>query len=126
MFSQPMHRTGSRATQGAEGLGFDQVQFFEHVVGANPATYPDIGGNTSKTPFHEPFVVMGYVAAVTQRAELVAGSLVLPQRQAVLVAKQAAEVDVLSGGRLRLVKKSPSPSPASSTPPPPARMVRGA
>ena len=53
-------------------------------------------------PIHEPLVLFGFVAAVTHRLELVTEVLALPQRQTVLVAKQAAEVDVLSGGRLRL------------------------
>ena len=88
--------------QGVEDLGFDQIQLFEHVVGANPATYPNLRMYTSQTPFHEPFVLMGYMAAVTKRVELVTGILILPQRQTTLVAKQAAEVDVLSNGRLRL------------------------
>ena len=56
----------------------------------------------SATAFHEPFVLFGYLAGLTERIELVTGVLVLPQRQTALVAKQAAEVDVLSGGRLRL------------------------
>ncbi len=88
--------------QGAEGLGYDQAQLFEHVLGGNPATYPDLRGYTHQTPFHEPFVLMGYLASITERIELATGIVILPQRQTVLVAKQAAEVDVLSGGRLRL------------------------
>lgn len=89
--------------QGVEDLGFDQVQLFEHVLGANPATYPAVVGRyTHESLFHEPFVLLGYLAAITRRVELVTGILILPQRQTVLVAKQAAEVDVLSGGRLRL------------------------
>jgi alkanesulfonate monooxygenase SsuD/methylene tetrahydromethanopterin reductase-like flavin-dependent oxidoreductase (luciferase family) len=52
--------------------------------------------------FHEPFVLFGFLAALTARIELVTGVLILPQRQDALVAKQAAEVDLLSGGRLRL------------------------
>jgi probable F420-dependent oxidoreductase len=88
--------------QGVEGLGYDQIQLFEHVIGGNPASYPDLGAYTSQTPFHEPFVLLGYLAAVTRRVELVTGILILPQRQTVLVAKQAAEADVLTNGRLRL------------------------
>ncbi|HEY0738701.1 MAG TPA: LLM class F420-dependent oxidoreductase, partial [Herpetosiphonaceae bacterium] len=60
------------------------------------------GPYTSDTLFHEPFVLFGYFAACTQQIELVTGVIILPQRQTALVAKQAAEVDVLSGGRLRL------------------------
>src|SRR5690606_34184587 len=60
------------------------------------------GPYTFKDPFQEPFVLFGYLAGLTQRLELVTGILILPQRETALVAKQAAQVDVLSGGRLRL------------------------
>jgi probable F420-dependent oxidoreductase len=73
------------------------------VLGAAVDTRPDwTGPYTSESPFHEVFVLFGYLAAVTRSVELVTGVLILPQRQTALVAKQAAEVDVLSGGRLRL------------------------
>ena len=88
--------------QGAEAMGFEYILFSDHIVGGNPKTYPDIRGNNSTTPYHEPFVTMGYLAALTQRIRLVTGVLVLPQRQTALVAKQAAQVDVLTGGRLIL------------------------
>ncbi|HLY22053.1 MAG TPA: LLM class F420-dependent oxidoreductase [bacterium] len=89
--------------QTAESLGYDHILIYDHVVGANTASRPKWSGPyTSKNTFHEPFVVFGYMAACTQRIELATGVIILPQRQAVLVAKQAAEVDVLSGGRLRL------------------------
>ena len=88
--------------RGTEELGYAQVQFFEHVVGGNRATYPDLRGYDSTTAFHEPFVLLGYLAAFTKQLELVTGILILPQRQTVLVAKQAATVDVLTGGRLKL------------------------
>jgi probable F420-dependent oxidoreductase len=85
-----------------EGLGFDHLITFDHVVGADPAAHgPLPGPYTHEHPFHEPFVLFGFLANAC-RLELVTGILVLPQRQTVLVAKQAAEVDVLSGGRLRL------------------------
>lgn len=89
--------------QAVEEMGYSHLVVFDHVVGADPAHYQ--GWNrpyTYKTMFHEPFVLFGYLAAVTRRLELATGILILPQRQTVLVAKQAAEVDVLSGGRLRL------------------------
>src|SRR5207247_2054772 len=57
---------------------------------------------THRHGFHEPFVLFGFLAAATRRVELVTGIIILPQRQTALVAKQAAAVDVLSGGRLRL------------------------
>ena len=89
--------------QAVESLGYDHIIPYDHVVGANPASRP--GWNapyTHKDMFHEPFVLFGYLAAVTKKIGLVSGVVILPQRQTVLVAKQAAAVDVLSGGRLRL------------------------
>ena len=89
--------------QTVEGLGYSHILAYDHVLGANTASRPDWRGPyTSETMFHEPFVLFGYLAALTQRVELVTGVLILPQRQTALVAKQAAEIDVLSGGRLRL------------------------
>src|ERR1700732_3181325 len=74
--------------QTAEGLGYDYLLVYDHVLGAHPN--------------REPMVLFGFLAAITTRLELVTGILILPQRQTALVAKQTAEVDVLSGGRLRL------------------------
>ena len=89
--------------QAAEDLGYDHLVVYDHVLGADTTNRPDwTGPYTSKSLFHEPFVLFGYLAAITQRLELVTGILILGQRQTALVAKQAAEVDVLSGGRLRL------------------------
>ncbi len=89
--------------QAVEEMGYDFIVAFEHVVGADPAQHEGYRGPyTHKSLFHEPFVLFGYLAAVTKRLELVTSIVILPQRQTVLVAKQAAEVDVLSGGRLRL------------------------
>lgn len=86
-----------------EEMGFDHLVIYDHVVGASVENRPDWRGPyTSETQFHEPFVLFGYLAALTTRLELVTGVIILPQRQTVLVAKQAAEVDVLSGGRMRL------------------------
>jgi len=88
--------------QAAEQLGYTHLLVYDHVVGADITHRPDWRGPyTHHTLFHEPFVLFGYLAALT-RLELVTGILILPQRQTVLVAKQAAEVDVLSQGRLRL------------------------
>ena len=76
---------------------------YDHVVGADPAVHTGWAGPYDvHTTFHEPLVMFGYLAAVTTTLELVTGVIILPQRQAVLVAKQAAEVDLLSEGRLRL------------------------
>jgi probable F420-dependent oxidoreductase len=86
-----------------EEMGFDHLVIYDHVVGASVQNRPDWRGPyTSESMFHEPFVLFGYLAALTTRLELVTGVIILPQRQTVLVAKQAAEVDVLSGGRMRL------------------------
>ncbi|MCS7051438.1 MAG: TIGR03619 family F420-dependent LLM class oxidoreductase, partial [Thermomicrobium sp.] len=89
--------------QVAEELGYTHLLTYEHVVGVDLAQYPGWKGPYhAGHQFHEPLVLFGYLAGATQRLELVTGVLILPQRQTVLVAKQAAEVDVLSGGRLRL------------------------
>jgi probable F420-dependent oxidoreductase len=89
--------------QAVEAMGYTHILAFDSVVGANP-NRP--GGWTSQYThehaFHEPFVLFGFCAGVTRRVELVTGIVILPQRQTTLVAKQAAQVDVLSGGRLRL------------------------
>jgi probable F420-dependent oxidoreductase len=89
--------------QAAEDLGLDHILAYDHVLGADTSGRPDWGGRYSAADsFHEPFVMFGYMAAFTSKIEFVTGILILPQRQTALVAKQAAEVDVLSGGRLRL------------------------
>ncbi|MFG1820223.1 LLM class F420-dependent oxidoreductase [Kribbella sp. NPDC049174] len=85
-----------------EEAGYTHVHAYDHVLGADPTNRPGWTGYTDKSLFHEVFVLFGYLAAFTSSVELVTGVLVLPQRQTALVAKQAAEVDVLSGGRLRL------------------------
>ena len=87
--------------QAAEGLGYEHVIVFDHVLGGIPRITRGGGRIRSDDMFHEPFVLYGYLAAVTQRIELVTAVIILGQRQTALVAKQAAE-DVLSGGRLRL------------------------
>jgi len=90
--------------QTAEALGYAHVIVYDHVLGAVHADREPAltGPYTEHDPFHEPFVLFGYLAAATTRLELATGVLILPQRQTALVAKQAAEVAVLSGGRLRL------------------------
>jgi probable F420-dependent oxidoreductase len=90
--------------QAAEELGYGHISIFDHVLGATPEGRPPDwrGAYTHVSNFHEPLVVFGYMAAVTQSIEFCTSILILPQRQTGLVAKQAAEVDVLSGGRLRL------------------------
>jgi probable F420-dependent oxidoreductase len=87
-----------------DGLGYDSLLFYDHVVGAEHADRepPLWGPYTQDDPFHDPLVAFGYLAGVTQRIELATGVLILPQRQTVLLAQQAADADLLSGGRVRL------------------------
>ena len=86
-----------------EELGFSHILVYDHVVGADPGVHKGWNGPYDvHTTFHEPFVMYGYLAAVTRSLELVTGVIILPQRQTTLVAKQAAEVDLLSRGRFRL------------------------
>ncbi len=88
--------------QGVEGLGFRHLIAYDHVVGADPAVHQGWDGPYDiDTQFHEPFVLFGYLAACTS-LELVTGITILPQRPTALVAKQAAEVDLLTGGNFRL------------------------
>lgn len=93
-----------RFVERAESLGYTHLRVYDHVLGAaHEGRAPALTGPyTQDTPFHEPFVLMGYLAACTTSIELATGVIILPQRQTALVAKQAAEVDLLSGGRLRL------------------------
>ena len=88
--------------QRVQELGFSHILTYDHVVGADPAVHQGWDGPYDvDTTFHEPFVLFGYLAAVTS-LELVTGIIILPQRQTALVAKQAAEVDLLTGGNFRL------------------------
>jgi probable F420-dependent oxidoreductase len=89
-------------TQAVESAGFDHIAIYDHVLGASPDRLGWSGPYTIEDPFHEVMVLFGYMAALTTRIELATEILVLPQRQTALVAKQAAEIDLLSGGRLRL------------------------
>ena len=90
--------------QAAEDMGYAYIFIADHVLGADPAhhDFPALRTYNHKSVVHEIMTLMGYLSAVTERVGLATGILILPQRQTVLVAKQAAEVDVLSGGRLRL------------------------
>jgi probable F420-dependent oxidoreductase len=91
--------------QAAEDMGYAHLAAYEHTLGANVDRPDRAGGRwpyTHRSLFHEPFVLFGYLAAVTRRVGLLTSIVILPQRPTALVAKQAAEVDVLSGGRLRL------------------------
>ncbi len=87
----------------AERLGYHHLAAPDHVLGVNLASRPDWSPdrNTSADFFHDPFVLFGFAAACTERIEFSTQVLILPQRQTALVAKQAASLDVLSGGRFR-------------------------
>jgi len=88
----------------AEGLGYDYLLAYDHVVGAEHADREPAlwGPYTEADPFHDPFVLFAYLAGMTEKLEFATGVIILPQRQTVLVAKQAADLDLLSGERLRL------------------------
>lgn len=88
--------------QTAEGLGYDHLATFEHVLAAPPVNESGHPQHRADTPYHEAFVLFGFLAACTSRIGLSTAIVVLPQRQAALAAKQVAEVDILSGGRMRL------------------------
>jgi probable F420-dependent oxidoreductase len=89
--------------QTVEGLGYSHIIAYDHVLGINLAAYPNWSGPyTSADLFHDPFTLFSYMAGLTERIEFSPQILILPQRQTVLVAKQAASLDVLSNGRLRL------------------------
>ena len=90
--------------QAAEQLGYTHIRILDHVLGADPQYHPEVPRfpYTHQSYIHEPFTLMAFLSGITTTIKLVTGILILPQRQTALVAKQAAEVDVLSGGRLRL------------------------
>lgn len=89
--------------QTAEGLGFSHVLAYEHVVGVNPDSMANWDGPYDfKSSFQSPFLLFSFMAAVTDSLGFTTGILILPQRQTVLAAKQAATLDVLCNGRLRL------------------------
>jgi probable F420-dependent oxidoreductase len=94
-----VHRIG----MAAEELGYQHLLTYDHVLGATHDRTPKLTGPyTEKDPFHDPFVMFAYLAGITKRLELITGILILPQRQTVLVARQAADLDLLSGERFRL------------------------
>jgi probable F420-dependent oxidoreductase len=87
--------------QAAEELGYDHIEVPDHVFGATARDGWSPRYN-EQDPFHETFVTLGFLAGVTTTIGLASGVLILPQRQTGVVAKQATQVDILSGGRLRL------------------------
>jgi probable F420-dependent oxidoreductase len=90
--------------QTVEAMGYANLFVADHVLGADTRFHhhPSLASYSYKSVVHEPLTLLGYMAAITSRITLATGILILPQRQTALVAKQAAEIDVLSGGRLRL------------------------
>lgn len=91
--------------QASENMGFEGLVVYDHVLGANTDFYKNSGVDffyDIDDNFHEIMVLLGYAAAITERIKLITGIVILPQRQTTLIAKQAAEVDVLSNGRLVL------------------------
>jgi probable F420-dependent oxidoreductase len=90
---------------GVEAAGYDHIVAYDHVFGhrpIDPRAWAELGPYTEEHQFHEVFMLFSHLAAITSRIEFATEVLVLPQRQTVLVAKQAAELDLLSGGRFRL------------------------
>ncbi|MBM4440240.1 MAG: LLM class F420-dependent oxidoreductase [Candidatus Rokubacteria bacterium] len=87
-----------------EAMGYDHLFVADHVLGADPKvhSHPSMALYSTDVPVHEALTLMSYMAAITTRIGLATGIIILPQRQTALVAKQAAQIDVLSGGRLRL------------------------
>jgi probable F420-dependent oxidoreductase len=90
-------------TRATEELGYTHILVYDHVLGASTKNRPDWSGPyTSESIFHEPFVLFGYMAALTNTLEFVTGVIISPQRQTALLAKQAASLDLFAGGRFRL------------------------
>ena len=86
-----------------QDLGYNHLLVYDHVLGADPSHYQGwSSAYTHEAMFHEPMVLFGYLAGIVPQLELITGIVILPQRQTALVAKQAAQVDILTGGRLRL------------------------
>ena len=94
---------GVRAyAQAVQQMGYEHLVAYDHVLGADTSVRPDwSGAYSSESLFHEPMVLFGYLAAIVPNLELVTAVIILPQRQTVLAAKQAAEIDLLTNGKLR-------------------------
>src|ERR1035441_8350534 len=83
-----------------EDMGYEHLLAYDHVVGADVTIHKNwTGPYTMDTSFHEPLTLFAWLAGVAPRLSLVTGVIILPQRQAVLVAKQATQLDLLTGGR---------------------------
>ncbi|MCK9929153.1 LLM class F420-dependent oxidoreductase [Frankia sp. Mgl5] len=94
----------ARFAQAAEELGYDHLVMYDHLIGASHERRdPPIRGRYGeRSPFHDPLTAFAYLAGLTERIEFVSGVLILPLRQTVLVARQTADIDLMSGGRLWL------------------------
>jgi probable F420-dependent oxidoreductase len=89
--------------QGVEAMGITHLLIYDHVLGADPDREGGFRGPYDKdVAFHEPFTTFAFIAAVTEKIEMITTVMILPQRQTVLAAKQAAEVALLSNNRFRL------------------------
>jgi probable F420-dependent oxidoreductase len=88
--------------QAAQELEYDYLLAYDHVLSADVTNRPGWTGYTNQDSFHEPFVLFGFMAGAAPKLEYVPGVIILPQRQTALVAKQAAEVDILTEGKFRL------------------------
>ena len=89
--------------QAAEDLGYKHLLTYDHVLGVNPDREGGWSGPYSyKDPFEEPLTLFSFLSGVTKSLEFITGIIILPQRETALFAKQAATLDVLSQGRLRL------------------------
>jgi probable F420-dependent oxidoreductase len=89
--------------QAAEELGYGHLVMYDHVIGCSHEDRdPPLAAYTEKDPFHDPLTAFAYLSGLTTRIEFVSAILILPQRQTVLVARQTADVDLMSEGRLRL------------------------
>jgi probable F420-dependent oxidoreductase len=93
----------ARFAAGVQELGFRHILAYDHVLSGELAHHSQLANRyNEKHPFHEVLVLFGYLAAIAPDLEMVTGVIILPQRQTALVAKQAATLDVLTGGRTRL------------------------
>jgi probable F420-dependent oxidoreductase len=88
--------------QAVYALGFEHIAAFDHVVGADASVRPGWRGYDADSLFHEPFLLFAYLTAFVPRMEFVTSVIILPQRETALVAKQAAELDVLTNGKFRM------------------------